>query len=103
MQHISIFLANADNSPLPSKCGKANKIAGLIRLYVEHNAKNGVYIFIPETDYTLRIDLVFANKADAEEIAREFDVIPKWLESFNLRPGLIYGKPFCILWDEEKN
>ena len=103
MQHISIYLGNADNTPLASKSGKANCIADIIRLYIKLHAENGFYIFIPESEYELRIELVFANKADAEKIAKEFDDIPKWLADYNLRPGIFYGKPYCVAWDEEKN
>lgn len=103
MQHISIILANADNSPLTSKCGKADRIADIIRLYTELHAKNGFYMFVPESEYALHIELIFANKADAEKIANEFDGIPKWLGDYNLRPGLFYGKPVSVLWNDEKN
>lgn len=100
MQNIAIYLANEDDTSLTS--GKANRIADIIRLYTELHAQNGFYMFVPESE-VLHIELIFANKADAEKIAKEFDGIPKWLGDYGLRPALFYGRPVAVLWGEEKN
>lgn len=103
MQHISIYLAKADNSPLKSYSGLGQRISDLVRMYVDLHAENGYYMFVPDHEYVLGIELVFANKADAEKISKEFDKVPKWLEDAELKPGFFAGKPICVLWNDEKN
>jgi hypothetical protein len=102
MQHIEICLAGKNGASLKSYSGLGSTIADMIRIYANMVSNNKVYCFIPERENVLSVHLVFADKEAAEEMAKEFNPIPKWLSDYELTGGFFYGKPFSVLWDDEK-
>lgn len=102
MQKIEINLTGKDGASVKSYDEFGRNVTTIICTYANLISNNRVYCFTPKSEDMIRVQLIFADKAAAEEMAKEFNPVPKWLADYELTPGFFYGKPFSVLWDDEK-